>query len=76
MTTLAKHMAANRRRPARAAEPSTAVAVRASIEQESAQALVKKVKRAVKSGTRVRKALKGKAPEVNRSATETKLTYV
>ena len=76
VTTLAKHMAANRRRPTRAAEPSTAVAVRATTEQESAQALAKKVKKAVKSGTRVRKELKGKAPKVGRSAVEPKVGLV
>ena len=76
VTTLAKHMAANRRRPARAAEPSTAVAVRASTEQQSAQALAKKVKKAVKSGTRVRKDLKGKPRKVDRPTVEPNVTYV
>ena len=76
VTTLAKHMAANRQRPTRAAEPSAAVAVKATTEQESAQALAKKVKKAVKSGTRVRKELKGKAPKVGRSVIEPKVTYV
>ncbi len=76
IATLAKHMAANRRRPARAAEQSTAVAIRATTEQQSAQALAKKVKKAVKSGARVRKELKGKAPKVDRSAIEPKVTLV
>ena len=76
MTTLAKHMAANRRRPARAAEQSTAVAIRASTEQQSAQALARKTKKLVKSGARVRKELKGKAPKVDRSAIEPKVTLV
>ena len=76
VTTLAKHMAANRRRPSRVAEQSTAVAVRATTEQESAQALAKKVKKAVKSGTRARKELKGKAPKVGRSAVEPKVGLV
>ena len=39
VTTLAKHMAANRRRPTRTAEQSTAVAIRATTEQQSTQAL-------------------------------------
>ena len=76
VTTLAKHMAANRRRPARAAEQSTAPAVRATTEQQSAQARAKKTKKLVKSGSRVRKDLKGKAPKVDRSAVEAKVTYV
>ena len=76
VTTLAKHMAANRRLPTRTAKQSTAVAVRATTEQQSAQALAKTVKKAVKSGTRVRKDLKGKAPKVGRSAIEPKVTYV
>ena len=76
VTALAKHMAANRRRPARAAEPSTAVAVRATTEKESAQALSKKAKKAVKTGTKVRKDLVRKPKKVDRPTTERLVTYV
>ena len=72
VTTLAKHMAANRRRPARAAEPSTAP----TTEKESAQALTKKVKKAVKSSTRVRKDMVRKPRKVDRPTTEPNVTYV
>ena len=76
VTTLAKHMAENRRRLAKAAEQSTAVAVRATTEQQSAQALTKKVKSAVKTSSRVRKDSVRKPRKVDRSVSGPKVTYV
>ena len=77
VTTLAKHMASTRgRRAAPRAEQSTAPAVRSTTEQQSTQALAKKVKKAVKTGTRVRKELTRKPRKVDRPLNESNVTYV
>ena len=74
--TLAKHMASNRsRKPAPRAEPSTALAVRASKEETTGAKLTKTVKKAVKAGSKTRKELK-KPRKVERSTTEPQVTYV
>ena len=78
VTTLAKHMASTRRRPAPRAEQSTAPALlgTSKTEQQSSQALTKKVKKAVKTGTRVRKELTRKPRKVDRPLKESNDTYV
>ena len=75
--TLAKHMANNRsKKPAPRAEPSTALAVRASKEETTGAKLTKKVKKAVKAGSKTRKELK-KPRKVDRpTTTEPNVTYV
>ena len=76
VTTLAKHMASTRRRPAPRAEQSTAPAVRTTTEQQNSQALTKEAKKAVKTSTRVRKELTRKPRKVDRPTNESNVTYV